>query len=512
MVFSSHIFILAFLPLTLLSFFLARYLLGHKGALVALTISSMIFYAYWDWRFLALLWCSILFNYYWSRLLLRPYPEVKRRWLLIIGVGANVGTLAFFKYTNFFLGNLAGLLGTDFNSLYIILPLGISFITFQKIAYLVDVWRERPEPYGLLEYALFVSFFPQLIAGPIVHHKELIPQIQDERLGTFRLESFNRGVAVFVIGLAKKVLIADNISSYADAVFAAAQRGESLSGLEAWGGTLAFALQLYFDFSGYADMAIGLALMLGIWLPENFDRPYIASSISDFWRRWHITLSRFLRDYLYIPLGGSRHGFAREMRNLLTTMVLGGIWHGAAWAFLLWGGMHGAYLVTQRLWRRFVHPLRLPTLPRPVVMTIAWLVTITAVMIAWVPFRAEELDATWRMWHAMFMGPTMPQAVRLVLGDTAGGWLEMLGVTFGGPFHLSLKLWAAALPLLAACLLLAMVLPNGHRLADLALRPLAGVELPRPRAVVARGVLAGLLFVGSLIYISYNSVFLYYQF
>ena len=338
MVFSSHIFILAFLPLTLFGTFLARYLFGHRGALVALTLASMIFYAYWDWRFLALLWASILFNYYWSRLLLRPYDDRTRGWLLAIGVGANVATLGFFKYTNFFLDNIAHLIGQDFSALYIILPLGISFITFQKIAYLVDVWRDRPKPYGLLEYALFVSFFPQLIAGPIVHHRELIPQIQDERLGAFRLESFNRGVAVFVIGLAKKVLIADNINSYADAVFAAAQRGETLSGLEAWGGTLAYALQLYFDFSGYADMAIGLALMLGLWLPENFDRPYIATSISDFWRRWHITLSRFLRDYLYIPLGGNRHGFAKEMRNLLTTMVLGGIWHGAAWAFLLWGG------------------------------------------------------------------------------------------------------------------------------------------------------------------------------
>ena len=512
MVFSSHVFILAFLPLTLLAVFLARNLYGRQGALVGLTIASMIFYAYWDWRFLGLLWCSILFNYYWSRLLLRPYSEPKRRWLLIVGVGVNIGTLAFFKYTNFFLDNLAGLLGQNFTSLYIILPLGISFITFQKIAYLVDVWRERPEPYGLLDYALFVSFFPQLIAGPIVHHKELIPQIQDERLGMFRLESFNRGVAVFVIGLAKKVLIADNISSYADAVFAAAQRGESLSGLEAWGGTLAFALQLYFDFSGYADMAIGLALMLGIWLPENFDRPYSATSIGDFWRRWHITLSHFLRDYLYIPLGGSRQGLAREMRNLMTTMVLGGIWHGAAWAFMLWGGLHGAYLVTQRLWRRLVHRLRLPSLPAPVGVSVAWLVTITAVMVAWVPFRAEGLDATLRMWHAMFLGPTMPQALRLVIGDTAGGWLEALGVTFGGPFHLGLKLWAVALPLLLACLLLAMLLPNGHRLADLVLRPLAVAETPHRRAVVARGVLAGCLFVGALIYISYNSVFLYYQF
>lgn len=506
MVFSSHVFILGFLPLTLLAVFLARRLGGRAGAVVTLVVASMAFYAWWDWRFLALLWASILFNYYWSRLLLRPYPESRRRWLLGIGVAANLAVLCFFKYTNFFLENLDLLLGRDFSALHIILPLGISFITFQKIAYLVDVWRDRPQPYRLIDYALFVSFFPQLIAGPIVHHKELIPQLQQPDLGVLRLGNFNLGISVFVIGLAKKVFIADWLVIYADPLFRAAAQGQPLSGFEAWGGTLAYALQLYFDFSGYADMAIGLGLMFGLILPENFNRPYAALSISDFWRRWHITLSRFLRDYLYIPLGGNRGGRWSELRNLGTTMLLGGIWHGAAWTFVIWGAIHGGALIVERLWRQLRGRLGWGELPT----FAAWPLTLFVVMMAWVPFRAESLSAAWNMWSAMLAGPLLPDRARVTLGPALSGWLESLGVGMSGPMQLGLGDWVVALPLLGFSFLLAVFMPTGYRLCSHLLSPMEreGSRL----GVAGGGALVASLLVGSLVYLSYNTVFLYYQF
>jgi alginate O-acetyltransferase complex protein AlgI len=506
MVFSSHVFILGFLPLTLLAVMLSRHFAGRMGAVVTLVIASMAFYAWWDWRFLALLWSSILFNYYWSRLLLRPYPEARRRWLLGIGIAANLGVLCFFKYTNFFLQNLDLLLGRDFSALHIILPLGVSFITFQKIAYLVDVWRDRPPPYRLIDYALFVSFFPQLIAGPIVHHKELIPQLQQPDLGILRLSNFNLGVSVFVIGLAKKVFIADWLVIYADPLFRAAAQGQPLSSFEAWGGAMAYALQLYFDFSGYADMAIGLGLMFGLILPENFNRPYAALSISDFWRRWHITLSRFLRDYLYIPLGGNRHGRWSELRNLAATMILGGIWHGAAWTFVIWGAIHGGALIVERLWRQLRQRLGMSELPAAV----AWLLTSLVVLMAWVPFRAESLNAAWNMWHAMLAGPLLPDRTRVPLGDTLTGWLQSVGVGISGPMQLGLADWAVALPLLLAAFLLAVFLPSGYRLGSHMLSPIErhGFRL----GVAGGGALIASLLIGSLIYMSYNTVFLYYQF
>ena len=506
MVFSSHVFILGFLPLTLLAVFLARRLGGRAGAVVTLVVASMAFYAWWDWRFLALLWASILFNYYWSRLLLRPYPESRRRWLLGIGVAANLAVLCFFKYTNFFLENLDLVLGRDFSALHIILPLGVSFITFQKIAYLVDVWRDRPQPYRLIDYALFVSFFPQLIAGPIVHHKELIPQLQQPDLGILRLGNFNLGISVFVIGLAKKVFIADWLVIYADPLFGAAAQGQPLSGFEAWGGTLAYALQLYFDFSGYADMAIGLGLMFGLILPENFNRPYAALSISDFWRRWHITLSRFLRDYLYIPLGGNRGGRWSELRNLGTTMILGGIWHGAAWTFVIWGAIHGGALIVERLWRQLRGRLGWGELPT----FAAWPLTLVVVMMAWVPFRAESLNATWNMWSAMLTGPLLPDRARVTLGPSLSGWLESLGVGMSGPMQLGLGDWAVALPLLGFSFLLAVFMPTGYRLCSHLLTPMErqGSRL----GAASSGALVASLLIGSLVYLSYNTVFLYYQF
>lgn len=506
MVFSSQPFILLFLPLTLLAVLLARRMGGRPAVTVALTVASWVFYAWWDWRFLGLLWASILFNHCWGRLLLRPYAERTRRWLLGIGVAANLAVLCFFKYTNFFLENLDLLTGQHFSALHIILPLGISFITFQKIAFLVDTWRERPKPYAIADFALFVSFFPQLIAGPIVHHREIIPQFQRPDFGTLRLDDFNLGLVVFTIGLTKKVMIADTIARWADPLFAVAAIGEPMSSFEAWGAALAYGLQLYFDFSGYADMAIGLGLMFGLLLPQNFDRPYAALSIADFWRRWHMTLSRFLRDYLYIPLGGNRHGRWRELRNLMITMLLGGIWHGAAWAFVAWGAMHGGALVIQRIWRSARGRLGLPSLPPAA----GWVLTMLLVFMAWVPFRAESLDTAAHMWRSMVAGPLLPDRARVALGDGITDWLVAHGIGIEGPLHLGLQEWRIALPCLGAAFLLAVFLPDGLQLGRMLASSTKNDERRAP--VVASATLIAMLFVGSLIYMSYNTVFLYYQF
>ena len=513
MVFTSHVFLLVFLPATLGAVLLARRLSGRGGVVVVLVVASLLFYGYWDWRYLSLLSASILFNYGFSRLLLRPYGERARCWLLGVGVGVNLAVLGFFKYADFFLANLGAALGRDVGALGIILPLGISFITFQKIAYLVDVWRDRPEPYPFLDYCLFVTFFPQLIAGPIVHHRELIPQLQRPDLGRLRLDGFNRGLVVFTIGMAKKILVADTIAVYADGVFGAAAAGTPLSAFEAWAGALAYALQLYFDFSGYADMAIGLGLMLGIRLPENFDRPYNARSITDFWRRWHLTLSRFLRDYLYVPLGGNRRGLPRGLANLLATMLLGGLWHGAAWAFVLWGLIHGLALGAHRLWARARARLPIPSVvPAAAGAPLAWALTFAVVLVAWVPFRAVRWESTLAMWQAMAAGPALPEAARAALGPAAAGWLEAAGVGIAGPLHLGLRGWAVGLPLLAAAMVLAVRLPNGHRLGEAVFRRLDAPGPRRGAAVAAGGALTAAGFVAALIYMSQDTVFLYYQF
>ncbi|NES81878.1 MAG: MBOAT family protein, partial [Moorea sp. SIO2B7] len=284
----------------------------------------------------------------------------------------------------------------------IILPLAISFFTFQQIAYLVDAYRGETKEYNFLSYCLFVSFFPQLIAGPIVHHKEVMSQFADKSIYRFDPEDMAVGVTIFSMGLFKKVLIADSIAAYATPVFDAAAGGVSIMFLDAWVGALAYTLQLYFDFSGYSDMAIGVARMFGIKLPINFNSPYKAVNISDFWRRWHITLSNFLRDYLYIPLGGNRKGEFRRNFNLVITMLLGGLWHGAGWNFVFWGGLHGVYLIINHQWRSFRK-----SIGHDLKKSHWWsrgfgcIVTFLAVVVAWVFFRAENMKAAFAVLKGM---------------------------------------------------------------------------------------------------------------
>lgn len=321
--------------------------------------------------------------------------------MLATGVAINLGILGFFKYWNFLADTLVSVGLPTVPTTDILLPLAISFFTFQQIAFLVDARKGLVSDWRFLDYSLFVTFFPQLVAGPIVHHKDVISQFLREQSLKINRSDLKIGLIIFAIGLIKKVVVADSLAGYADATFA--DDAQPLSTAAAWAGTLAYSFQIYFDFSGYSDMAIGLARIFGIRLPLNFDRPYATSSIIDFWRAWHMTLSRFLRDYLYVPLGGSRAGPTRRYTNLLITMLLGGLWHGAGWTFVMWGAMHGAYLIINHAWRLGVSTYFGNRLTKS--MAYQWagrLVTFSAVTIAWVFFRAENFTDAMSIMSALF--------------------------------------------------------------------------------------------------------------
>jgi alginate O-acetyltransferase complex protein AlgI len=379
MLFNSLPFILGFLPLTLAGYWL---LANHPAPrLWWLLAASLAFYGYWDWRFEPLLVGSILGNW----LAITTFQKYRRRGVLVAAIAANLLCLAVFKYLGFF-AEIAGVQATR-----LALPLGISFFTFHHIIYLADLGAARAPRYRFRDYALYIALFPQILAGPLVRHGEIIHQLPLPPLREGWEMRFGRGIALLLIGLAKKLFLADALAAAADPVFATAGRGAVGSG-EAWTGALAFPLQIYFDFSGYSDMAIGLGLMLGLTLPINFDAPYRATSLREFWRRWHMTLSRFLRDYLYIPLGGNRHGLAAQLAALLATMALGGLWHGAGWTFVVWGCLHGLGLAAGVCWRR-----RGWVMPAP----LGWALLTGFLLVTWVFFRAPSLSAAVDMLAAM---------------------------------------------------------------------------------------------------------------
>ncbi|MFQ5509984.1 MAG: MBOAT family O-acyltransferase [Leptospirillia bacterium] len=404
MLFSSYAFIFVFLPITLLVFFRIGGMGHHRVAVAWLVGASLFFYGWWNPAYLGLILASVLFNYALGVRLAGTDGEGNgRRATLIFGICSNLGLLGYFKYAGFFLDTVSRMTGADLSIEAILLPLGISFFTFQQITYLVDAYRGETREYNFLHYALFVTFFPQLIAGPIVHHREMMPQFARASVYRFRTREVSVGLTIFVIGLFKKVVIADGVGSHVATAFDAAASGEPLSFLTAWGGALAYTFQLYFDFSGYSDMAIGAARMFGIRLPLNFHSPYKAVNIVEFWRRWHMTLSRFLRDYLYFPLGGNRKGVPRRYVNLFVTMLLGGLWHGAGWTFAVWGGLHGIYLGINHGWhalrRKLGHDLSRST---PWGRELGRVVTFLAVVHGWVLFRAERFDAAWVQLAAMW--------------------------------------------------------------------------------------------------------------
>ena len=369
-----------------------------RAGIMVLAGASLFFYGAWKPIYLLVLLASIGFNFW---LGLKMEDPLRRRTFGTLGVALNLAMLCYFKYTNFLLDSLTTLTGTPLPFVNVILPLGISFFTFQQIAYLVDVMRGARVERDIVSYTLFVSFFPHLIAGPLVHHAEMIPQFKRARSGRSSVLAA-RGLAIFAAGLFKKVVIADNLAQFVTPVFAHLDAGGGVTTPWAWLATLAYTLQIYFDFSGYSDMAVGLALMFGIRLPVNFRSPYKATSIIEFWRRWHITLSRFLRDYLYIPLGGNRLGESRRYQNLLVTMLLGGLWHGAAWNFVIWGGLHGIYLCINHLWRAWRGDGARPLAPALPARILSWAVTFFAVVVAWVFFRAKTAAGACQMLGSLF--------------------------------------------------------------------------------------------------------------
>jgi alginate O-acetyltransferase complex protein AlgI len=396
MLFNSQVFITGFLPIVLALYYVAA---PHRTARQTIVVlASLAFYGWWDIRFVPLLAGLTLANW----LIAQWFGARRARWIPVLGVVLNLAVLGLFKYADFFRGTAYALLGESFHPWDLILPLGVSFFVFQKISYLIDLRRGDRHVYGFLDFCMFVTFFPQLIAGPIVRHNEIIHQFSLDPRRPEMWENLSRGFALFVIGVAKKVALADTLAMVADPLFARAF-GASLSASEAWVATLAYTLQIYFDFSGYSDMAIGLALMFGLRLPTNFNAPYRAVSIRDFWRRWHMTLSRFLRDYLYIPLGGSRCGSARQAANVIVTMLLGGLWHGANWTFVAWGGLHGLALAVDHVWERW--GFRLPR-------AVSWALTLLFVMACWVLFRAADF-------------PTAGDILRSMLGEHGVGAISL---------------------------------------------------------------------------------------
>jgi D-alanyl-lipoteichoic acid acyltransferase DltB (MBOAT superfamily) len=392
--FNSWEFVGLFLPVTLAVYWALRWHGLGTASIVWLGAASYLFYAIGETHYRPLILVSIAANLLAARAIASQDEPAARRRLLVAALVANLGALVWYKYLDWLAATLQPVLGTQPPG--IALPVGISFFTFTQIAFLVDVYRRKAGDFNAARYFLFVTFFPHLIAGPILHHGEMMPQFARARLGRIGINLWT-GLAIFALGLAKKVLLADSVASAASDIFTAAQAGRPMPFTIAWTGALAYTAQIYFDFSGYSDMALGLSRMFGIDLPINFNSPYKARSIVDFWRRWHITLSRFLRDYLYVALGGNRHGNARRYVNLFLTMLIGGIWHGAGWTFLAWGALHGGFLIVNHGWNRLRERASLPPLPG----ALAWLLTFVAVVFAWVPFRAPDFTTTWHLWMGM---------------------------------------------------------------------------------------------------------------
>lgn len=418
MLFNTLEFILLFLPIAFVGYFLLNRWRWPKAGKTWLSLASLFFYGWWNVAYLPLLLASIGFNYGIGRAVSvqrahRPHA-LSRRSVLIFGITANVLLLGYFKYAHFLVENLNLALATGITLAPIVLPLGISFFTFTQIAYLVDSYRGEAREYSFVNYVLFVTFFPHLIAGPILHHREMMPQFESVRGLVVRYRHVFLGLFIFSLGLFKKVVLADTFAIWATRGF---DEPTALGFYDAWGTLLSYTFQLYFDFSGYCDMAMGAALLFNIWMPLNFNSPYKSLDIQDFWRRWHITLGRYLRDYVYIPLGGNRSSTPALYTNLMLTFLIGGIWHGASWMFVIWGALHGAALVLHRAWTRLGG--RMPK-------ALAWGVTFLFINLTWVFFRAKTMDDALRVLRGLV---DLPSAGFIALADvpTRGlawaGWL-----------------------------------------------------------------------------------------
>ncbi|MCW1915813.1 MBOAT family protein [Luteolibacter sp. GHJ8] len=433
MLFNSYTYLLLFLPLVALGFHLLRNS-KLRLALGWLVVTSLVFYGVWNpdptqpWspKYVLMILASCTFNYFLGKRLSALKHSRPGKLLLGFGVGANLLALGYFKYAGFLAGISQDLMGWPAVVPQIVLPLAISFFTFLQIAYLVDAWRGETEEYHFTDYLLFVTFFPHLIAGPLIHHREMMPQFARNKNRGLRSNDMSVGITLLALGLFKKVVVADYLARTASPIFdLAAGEGRDPTMAEAWAGALSYSLQLYFDFSGYSDMALGSARIFGIRFPLNFHSPYKATSIVDFWRRWHITLSRFLRDYLYIPLGGNRKGPSRRYVNLFVTMLLGGLWHGAGWTFIVWGALHGALLCLNHAWFGLRKKLSIGAIPKPLAIGM----TFFAIMIGWVFFRAHDFHSAKTMLAAMFgfegWSAWPPDSMMVVKEDRA--WKPIIG-------------------------------------------------------------------------------------
>ncbi len=400
MLFNSYIFVLLFLPVTVTGYYLLNKLHSDTPAHLFLLGMSLWFYGYFNLSYLPIILASVGVNYALYRAMGAAKRGAARKLALAGALLFNLGILFYYKYFDFFTENINALFGSDLPLRRLILPLGISFFTFQQISFVIDAYRGQVDNYGFLDYALFVTYFPQLIAGPIVTHDELVPQFRDEKRRRIDWDKFAAGLYLFAMGMAKKVLIADTFGNAANWGFA---NIPTLSAASAAAAALSYTIQIYFDFSGYCDMAIGIGKMMNIDLPLNFDSPYKARTITEFWDRWHMTLTRFFTRYVYIPLGGSRKGEGRTYLNMMVVFLVSGLWHGANWTFVLWGAVHGLFSVLTRRFKKFFEGL-----PK----AIGWLVTFLFVTMAWVLFRADSIADAGRLLGRIFTlapGPLAPE-------------------------------------------------------------------------------------------------------
>ncbi len=511
MLFNSAAFLFGFLPVVLFLFGWLHDRFGREAGWLLLAVASVIFYGWWNPIHVPLLLGSVVANFWLGRQL-GCSDQVRKALLLTAGVLVNLGLLGYYKYWHFIASNLASVMGQSWHVLPLELPPGISFYTFHQLAYLMQCRACNTQGTSFKHYLLYVTFFPQLIAGPIVRPHEMLPQLQAERKKAFRWDELSLGLTLLIIGLFKKMVIADHVAVWVAPVFDQAARVGAVSFLDAWISALAYTFQLYFDFSAYSDMAVGLALMMGIRMPANFYSPYKATSIVDFWRRWHITLSLFLRDYLYIPLGGNRKGKLRQHLNLIVVMVIGGFWHGAGWTFGLWGLWHGICLLVNHAWHQNAPAMRLP---RWFTTSLSWCLTLLAVIAGWVLFRAPDMKTAWRILSSMVGAQgvevpagwldKLPLLAKLGLG-TRSDW-----VVFSGPVQI------ATLGLLMFAVL---ALPNAVQLTAGSFAPInmgavPAVRIPKMlewKPNLGWAVIISVMLVASLLYLTRVSEFLYFQF
>lgn len=485
MLFNSYVFILAFLPMVLCGYFWLGHFSCRRAQKIWLILSSLFFYGYFNQSYLVIICGSIISNFFISKGIRRCRNKIGAKALLFSGIIFNLGILFYFKYYDFFIENINSVFKTTFMLKHVVLPLGISFFTFQQLSFVIDSYKGETERYTFLDYALFVSFFPQLVAGPIVLHGEIIPQFEDEKNLRANYENLGHGLYIFAIGLCKKVLIADTLGKVVTYGFTAY---EALSSLETMIVVLSYTFQIYFDFSGYCDMANGIAKMFNVSLPINFNSPYKAMSIIDFWNRWHMTLTRFLRQYVYFPLGGSKKGRARTYLNIMIVFLLSGLWHGANWTFVLWGAMHGFMNVLTRAGIKIWEKMH---------VVFQWLVTFVFINLGWLLFRAESVSKAIYMFKrvASLQSFTISSELMGQLGLPELAYFTKLPVlSYLVPRISNFYLWA----FLILCLFLVLNFKNCH---ELAFKP-----------TIWTSVKTSLLMVWCIVSLSGVSVFLYFNF